>query len=457
MTRRAPSHPVLERARPLEAVRIARGHARRQLSRWKRARAARSSVRTAPGKTTLINLICGTAARRVPATIRIARPRRDAAGRGGAREGGHRADVPDHQPVSPAHRRGEPRAGRRRAPRRRPAVCGRTAACARAIDARVAEILATLRLERRARAARRSAAVRRAAHGGARRSRWRSSRASCCSTSRPRACLRADVGRHLRRDRAAAGVDGGAAHRARHRHRLSLCQPRCRPGRGADPRGRHAGRDSASMRRCGPSTSVNPAMADILRARRNVTAGYGATVIVEDVSFSLRRGARAGRAWTQRRGQDHADADDRRTRDRHHGQVRLDDREIGTAPAWRRARLGMGYVPQERDIFPSLTVLENLTVGARPGAWTLDRIFELFPSLARAARQLRQPAVGRRTADAQHRARAGAPAYNPPAGRAVRRAGAEPGGHAGRHIPRAAPRRACRLSWSSSTRASRWA
>ena len=37
--------------------------------------------------------------------------------------------------------------------------------------------------------------------------------------------------------------------------------------------------------------------------------------------------------------------------DRHHGQVRLDDREIGTAPAWQRARLGMGYVPQERDIF----------------------------------------------------------------------------------------------------------
>jgi branched-chain amino acid transport system ATP-binding protein len=40
-------------------------------------------------------------------------------------------------------------------------------------------------------------------------------------------------------------------------------------------------------------------------------------------------------------------------------------------------------VPQERDIFPSLTVLENLTVGARAGEWTLEKIFELFPSLAR--------------------------------------------------------------------------
>jgi len=64
----------------------------------------------------------------------------------------------------------------------------------------------------------------------------------------------------------------------------------------------------------------------------------------------------------------------------------LDDIEIGDAPAWRRARMGVGYVPQERDIFPSLTVLENLTVGSRTGAWTLERIFELFPSLAQRTR-----------------------------------------------------------------------
>ena len=69
--------------------------------------------------------------------------------------------------------------------------------------------------------------------------------------------------------------------------------------------------------------------------------------------------------------------------DRHDGQILLEQTEVGTAPAWRRARLGMGYVPQERDIFPSLTVLENLTVGARAGGWTLEKIFELFPSLAR--------------------------------------------------------------------------
>jgi branched-chain amino acid transport system ATP-binding protein len=123
-------------------------------------------------------------------------------------------------------------------------------------------------------------------------------------------------------------------------------------------------------------------MPDILQLA-NVTAGYGATVVLEDVSFSLRRGAAlavlgrngVGKTTLMRAIAGHAD--------RHRGQVLLDDREIGSTPAWMRARLGLGYVPQERDIFPSLTVRENLTVGARAGAWTLDRIFTLFPALAR--------------------------------------------------------------------------
>ena len=126
-------------------------------------------------------------------------------------------------------------------------------------------------------------------------------------------------------------------------------------------------------------------MPDILQLA-NVTAGYGATVVLEDVSFSLRRGAAlavlgrngVGKTTLMRTIAGHAD--------RHQGRVLLDDTEIGSAPAWRRARLGVGYVPQERDIFPSLTVRENLTVGSRTGAWTLDRIFELFPSLARRTR-----------------------------------------------------------------------
>jgi branched-chain amino acid transport system ATP-binding protein len=123
-------------------------------------------------------------------------------------------------------------------------------------------------------------------------------------------------------------------------------------------------------------------MVDILRLA-NVTAGYGATVVIEDVSLSLARGSAlavlgrngVGKTTLMRTIAGHAD--------QHRGRMLMNDVEIGTAPAWRRARLGMGYVPQERDIFPSLTVAENLAVGARPGEWTLDRIFALFPSLAR--------------------------------------------------------------------------
>jgi branched-chain amino acid transport system ATP-binding protein len=51
-------------------------------------------------------------------------------------------------------------------------------------------------------------------------------------------------------------------------------------------------------------------------------------------------------------------------------------------PSHARAAAGVGWVPQERDIFKSLTVLENLTAVARPGAWTPARVFEMFPRLA---------------------------------------------------------------------------
>jgi len=56
--------------------------------------------------------------------------------------------------------------------------------------------------------------------------------------------------------------------------------------------------------------------------------------------------------------------------------------EIGGLAAHRRAQLGIGWVAQEREIFPSLSVEENLTVAARPGSWDLEKIYTLFPRLA---------------------------------------------------------------------------
>src|SRR5688572_12018623 len=121
---------------------------------------------------------------------------------------------------------------------------------------------------------------------------------------------------------------------------------------------------SASMRRFAPCTLASPAMPDVLQLV-NITAGYGATVILEDVSVSLPHGAALavlgrngmGKTTLMRTIAGHAD--------RHHGRVLLEGRDVGASRPWQRARLGVGYVPQERDIFPSLTVLENLSVGSR--------------------------------------------------------------------------------------------
>jgi branched-chain amino acid transport system ATP-binding protein len=73
------------------------------------------------------------------------------------------------------------------------------------------------------------------------------------------------------------------------------------------------------------------------------------------------------------------------------GTIRFQGRDIDRLAPYAVARLGVGFVPQERGIFPSLSVRENLTVfarGGRNGDWTLQRIFELFPILGERERNL---------------------------------------------------------------------
>jgi len=67
---------------------------------------------------------------------------------------------------------------------------------------------------------------------------------------------------------------------------------------------------------------------------------------------------------------------------RHAGRITLDGRDISTLPSYKRAEAGIGWVPQERNIFKSLTVDENLSAVARPGPWTVQRAYEMFPRLA---------------------------------------------------------------------------
>jgi len=63
------------------------------------------------------------------------------------------------------------------------------------------------------------------------------------------------------------------------------------------------------------------------------------------------------------------------------GEILFRGKSITALPAHQRARLGLGWVAQEREIFPSLSVEENLTVAARPGRWDLASIYKLFPRL----------------------------------------------------------------------------
>ncbi len=66
---------------------------------------------------------------------------------------------------------------------------------------------------------------------------------------------------------------------------------------------------------------------------------------------------------------------------RRSGAILLGGTDIAMLPVHERARCGLGYVPQSREVFPSLTVAEHLQVAVRPGAWTIARVLELFPRL----------------------------------------------------------------------------
>jgi branched-chain amino acid transport system ATP-binding protein len=113
-----------------------------------------------------------------------------------------------------------------------------------------------------------------------------------------------------------------------------------------------------------------------------VSAGYGETLVLEGVSLELPPGetlAVLGRNGVGKTTLLATIMGHTRWRG---GGIRFAGREISGLPAYRRARLGIGFVPQEREIFPSLTVEENLQVAARPGRWPLARIYEFFPALA---------------------------------------------------------------------------
>jgi len=123
-------------------------------------------------------------------------------------------------------------------------------------------------------------------------------------------------------------------------------------------------------------------MADVALALEGVNAGYGETVVIENVDLTLAAGETLSVIGRNGVGKTTLLATIMGHNTLHGGRLTLHGADISRLPTHRRNWAGLGYVPQEREIFPSLTVRENLEVAARPGAWNLDAVFGLFPRLA---------------------------------------------------------------------------
>jgi len=121
-------------------------------------------------------------------------------------------------------------------------------------------------------------------------------------------------------------------------------------------------------------------MADLL-AIENLRAGYGEAVVLPDMSLRIAQGevlALLGRNGTGKTTLINSIVGVTR---RFGGKLTLCGKDITPLRPDQRARNGIGWVPQERNIFRSLTVEENMTAVAQPGPWTLQRIYEMFPRL----------------------------------------------------------------------------
>ena len=118
-----------------------------------------------------------------------------------------------------------------------------------------------------------------------------------------------------------------------------------------------------------------------LLALDKVCAGYGDSIVLEDVSFAMNEGDSLALLGRNGVGKTSLLVTLMGLTRLHRGTIRWDGVDVARVPTWKRSRAGLGWVPQERHMFPSLTVEEHLTVVARPGAWNLQKVYEMFPRL----------------------------------------------------------------------------
>ena len=116
-------------------------------------------------------------------------------------------------------------------------------------------------------------------------------------------------------------------------------------------------------------------------AVKDLSAGYGETVVLDGISLEVPGGGTLAILGRNGVGKTTLLATMMGLTTLHSGTIKLGDQSIEALPTHVRNRMGLGYVPQEREIFPSLTAEENLAVSLHAGGWSIEAVFDLFPAL----------------------------------------------------------------------------
>ncbi|MDH3714938.1 MAG: ABC transporter ATP-binding protein [Gammaproteobacteria bacterium] len=112
-----------------------------------------------------------------------------------------------------------------------------------------------------------------------------------------------------------------------------------------------------------------------------VSAGYADTVVLEEIDLRVSAGEVVSIIGRNGVGKTTLLATIMGHTTLHAGRIDLDGRDVGRQKTYRRVWQGLGYAPQEREIFPSLTVTQNLAIAARDGEYSPESVFDLFPRL----------------------------------------------------------------------------
>src|ERR1700731_3885465 len=136
-----------------------------------------------------------------------------------------------------------------------------------------------------------------------------------------------------------------------------------------------------AIRASRPSISASNSMPDLLSIE-HLSAGYGEAVVLSGISLSLAEGRALALLGRNGMGKTTLINTIVGVTRYFSGKIALDGADITKMRPDQRAHIGIGWVPQERNIFKSLTVHENLTAVAQPGRWTTEKVYEMFPRLA---------------------------------------------------------------------------